>query len=103
MMTDKEKEIRKAVSKVAYFQGTFDLRLIDYLEKELPEKLRFDVRSKIDSDLLQKLDELDSFKYKEDVTVEEVNSHIMILLRDYKSKLHELQDRLNELFDWTDV
>lgn len=101
-MTDKEKEIRKAVAKIAYFQGTFDLRLIDYLEKELPEKFRFDVRSEIDSGLLQMLDEFDQLKYKEDVTVEEVDTHIMILLRDYNSKLHELQNRLNELFDWTD-
>lgn len=89
-MTEKEKETRRAVAKIGYFQGHYQLGLIDYLVYD---------RSLINSDLLQRLDELDALQYKDEVTVEEVDSRLRYFIINCKGELCDLRDRLIELAD----
>ena len=101
-MTEKEQETRRAVSKIGYFQGHYQLGLIDYLENELPEKFRFNVRSEIEPDFLRKIDELEAMKFRESITIDEVNSLLFDILVNYRREFYELRDRLIELSDFPD-
>lgn len=98
-MTKKEKEIREAVAKIGHFQGRHCLKMIDYIDAGRCDDIKYNVRDNINPDLLKLIDEFDALKFKEDLTVEEVDNHIRDLIRYHSDELHHIRDLIHDL-EW---
>ena len=99
-MTEREKEIRQAVAKIAYFQGGYELKLIDYIDDGVNDEIKFNLRDKINPELLKVIADLDALKFKEDLTIEEAEKFILNMIISHSDELRELRDWLNEIAEW---